>query len=149
MVDLSGERLSDERLAEIAGGVWHRMPGTIEVAEMVAELRRHRAAQRADAERVRSVVRDAVYAEMRHHDNESIQSADWVEMRNAIANRVAAELATAAPASAPVLSTEEHAAAERFVAWAVDDIDASADPSWAEHKAGADIVRRLLRGGGS
>ena len=48
------------------------------------------------AERVRSVVDDAVSAEMGRHDNESIQDADWSEIRHAIADRVAEQLAGAA-----------------------------------------------------
>lgn len=108
--------------------------------QMAEEIRRHRSAQRADAERVRSVVRDAVYAEMRQHDNESIQSADWVEMRNSIADRVAAELATTAPV--PGIDAEDRAALQ----WAIDHIRRTTEHQDGDAGAAIGTIERLRNG---
>jgi hypothetical protein len=56
---------------------------------------------------------------------------------------VAAQLAAAAGLA---IAATDRAAAEAFVAWAVDDLEAADDPQWAEHQAGAAVVRRLIGG---
>lgn len=93
--------LTDEEM-----GVWERLirPGADNVGraheallEAFAEIRRHRAARAADGVRVRAVVESEVSREMGQHDNDSIQEADWSEMREAIASRVADQLAPAHP----------------------------------------------------
>lgn len=97
----------------------------------------------SNAAHVRKAVRDAAAAVL-SYPRSSLNPYNVEAWSDAIAERVAAELA--APASAPVLSAEDRAAAERFVAWAVNDLEAADDPQWDEHQAGAAVVRRLLGG---
>ena len=72
----------------------------------------------SNAEHVRKAVRDAAAAVL-SYPRSSLNPYNIEAWSDAIAERVAAELA--APASAPVLSAEDRAAAQRFVAWAVND----------------------------
>lgn len=95
--------LSDQDIDAITGLDVRLVPSVTarQAVAMARELQCHRAAQRADAERVRSVVRKAVVGELDTSDTPS-------EDIDAIADRVAAEIATAAPVPVPV-PTKRHA----------------------------------------
>ena len=60
-----------------------------------------------------------------------------------IADRLAERLGGRV-AAVSALTDVDRAAAERFVAWAVDDLEDAHDPSWAPLFAGARAVRKLL-----
>lgn len=93
-----------------------------EVRKLRLEVKRHRAAQAADAERIRAVVLDVAHDELPH------ANVDHVSIARAIATRAAEQLATAAAAPLPELE-------QAFKAWfeyARDD----EKPCWPEWVAG-------------
>lgn len=60
--------------------------------------------------------------------------------------RLTAALSELRDRRAADLDATERVEAERFVAWAVDDLEVAEDPAWAPLFAGARAVRKLLGG---
>jgi hypothetical protein len=137
----------------------HRAVGSMLVRRAVAEIRRHRAAKRADIERVREVVRAAVRQEPWLLHEEGIGG---ISVTN-IATRVAEQLASAArpPALIPGYEpcrdcrywlgvvTEACAAHRRALPLTAEEVSQLRHHllDWrANHEASARLVERLLDG---
>lgn len=126
MADLSDEQLEWRRA--------HAMSTSeSEFQAVIVELQRHRAAQRADAERVKAVVRDAMRAELKEQGCDVDHDPDgWMHLIEAASTRVAERLASAAP----VLS-----ASDRVRLRSVRDLLAKQPVCWDSEQA---MLDRLL-----
>lgn len=97
--------LTDEQLEYFSGPVCNMLPGHVEA--LISEVRRHRAAKRADAKRIKAVVSQAVADVLALNAASTATLAEihvaGVVLGKAVAMRVAEQLASAAP----VLSAED------------------------------------------